>query len=189
MPVKKAKQKYVAFLRGINVGGHHKVPMAELRKEMEQLGYENVVTILNSGNLLFDGGGGRLDKLEKEIAEHLQQVFGFPVPTILRKAETIEALLSGDPFKGIELTKDKRFYVSFLRKDKEVDIQFPWTSTDHSFTITAKKNKTIISVLDLSKAKTPKAMEILEKLFQKENITTRNWKTLLRIEKKLDPTY
>ncbi len=47
MKSKKVKEKYIAFLRGINVGGHHKVPMADLRKEMESLNLENVVTILN----------------------------------------------------------------------------------------------------------------------------------------------
>jgi len=50
----KRKEKYVAFLRGINVGGHHKVPMADLRKELEKLGFENVMTLLNSGNIIFE---------------------------------------------------------------------------------------------------------------------------------------
>lgn len=45
--------RYVAFLRGINVSGHHKVPMADLRKEMEKLNFEKVITILNSGNIIF----------------------------------------------------------------------------------------------------------------------------------------
>ena len=47
------KEKYVGFLRGINVGGHHKVPMAELSKELKKLNFENVVTLLNSGNVVF----------------------------------------------------------------------------------------------------------------------------------------
>ena len=45
---------YIAFLRGINVGGNHKVPMADLRNKMTDWGYENVKTILNSGNVVFD---------------------------------------------------------------------------------------------------------------------------------------
>ena len=62
----------------------------------------------------------------------------------------------------------------------------PWSSPDNSFHILEKRGKDILSVLDLSKSKTPKAMEILEKTYGKSNITTRNWKTILRIEKKLN---
>ena len=46
-------ETFVALLRGINVGGHHKVPMAELRTELEKLGYSKVNTLLNSGNIIF----------------------------------------------------------------------------------------------------------------------------------------
>ncbi|MGY8913954.1 MAG: DUF1697 domain-containing protein, partial [Flavobacteriales bacterium] len=49
------KDFYIAFLRGINVGGHHKVPMAVLKTEFEKLGFKNIVTLLNSGNILFEG--------------------------------------------------------------------------------------------------------------------------------------
>lgn len=45
-------EKYIAFLRGINVGGHNRVPMADLKRHLEQIGFENVVTYINSGNIL-----------------------------------------------------------------------------------------------------------------------------------------
>jgi len=178
------KEKYVAFLRGINVGGHHKVPMADLRKELEKLGYENIITLLNSGNIIFETQTDTLDKLEKTLSEHLESCFGFPIPTIVRKAETILALFHLDPFKDIELTKSVRLYVSFLKNDTDSELKIPWTSSDKSFRILAKRDKSVLSVLDLSVSKTPKAMEALEKNFGKE-ITTRNWNTILRIEKKL----
>ena len=50
----KSTERYVAFLRGINVGGHHKIPMADLRRALEELGFRKVVTLLNSGNVIFD---------------------------------------------------------------------------------------------------------------------------------------
>ena len=111
------KETYIAFLRGINVGGHHKVPMADLRNELENLNCENVMTLLNSGNIIFDSRETNIEKLEKTIAEHLEMAFGFPIPTLLRKSKTISALLKRNPFKDIVLTKDIRLYVSLLRKD------------------------------------------------------------------------
>jgi len=177
----KTKEKYVAFLRGINVGGHHKVPMADLRKELEKLNFENIVTLLNSGNIIFDGIN---DNLEKKISEHLEESFGFPIPTIIRKSEMIYELVSNDPFKDIKLTKDIRLYVSFLKKNIQSDLELPWTSVDNSYKIVEKRDKTIFSILDLSLSNTPQAMEALEKSFGKD-ITTRNWKTIERIIKKL----
>lgn len=186
MTAKKINEKYVAFLRGINVGGHHKVPMADLRKELEALNLKKVVTILNTGNIIFEAATDDIEQLEKKIAEHLEKVFGFPIPTILRKSETIARLLSDDPFKDIELTKDIRLYVSFLQKEVESDLQLPWISEDESFRIMSKMDKTILTVLDLSIAKTPKVMSVVEKTFGKKNITTRNWKTIKRLETKLE---
>lgn len=186
--VKKSKimqKKYVAFLRGINVGGHHKVPMVELRKALEKLRFKNVITLLNSGNIIFEGADADVAGLEEKIGKHLEKVFGFPIPTLLRKAETIEDLLANDPFVGIEVTKAIRLYVSFLREETEGGLTIPWESEDGSYRILEKRGRTIISVLDISIGKTTKAMEILERSFGK-GITTRNWNTLKRIEKKLE---
>jgi len=178
-------KKYVAFLRGINVGGHHKVPMVELKKEMAKMNFENVVTLLNSGNIIFDGKESDLTALEKKISGHLEKTFGFQVPTLVRDANLIYALLNENPFKNIEVTQDVRLYVSFLAVDSEIDIKLPWRSEDGSYKIRYKKDKTILSVLDLSKSGTPEAMGALERLFGK-GITTRNWNTILRLGKKLN---
>ena len=72
-----------------------------------------------------------------------------------------------------------------LQKDIETDLHLPWTSDDNSYKIIDKSDKTVLSVLDLSIAKTPKAMKAFERFFGK-NITTRNWNTIKRIEKKLE---
>jgi len=184
MNSKKETERYVVFLRGINVGGHHKIPMADLRKELEELNLENVVTLLNSGNVIFDTLIDNPESLEKLISEKLEKTFGFPVPAIVRKAKTIFQLFSDAPFRDVEVTKDIRLYVSFLKKNKQLDFELPWTNADNSFKIIGRRDKTILSILDLSVSKTPKAMVALEKYFGAD-ITTRNWKTIDRIVKKL----
>lgn len=178
------KEKYVAFLRGINVGGHHKVPMAELREVLGKRGLENVITILNSGNVIFDAVSSSVKVLEKMISESLENTFGFPIPTIIRKAATISQLVDDAPFENIAITKDIRLYISFLKENSLTDLKLPYESADNSFRIIEKKENAILSILDLSVGKTPKAMSMLEKSFGKD-ITTRNWKTIERIIKKL----
>ena len=177
-------QKYVAFLRGINVSGHHKVPMVELKQQLEKLQFENVATILNSGNILFDSSTNDPDKLESNIAENLKSVFGFPIPTIVRGSSSILKMYTSDPFKEVDINKEIRLYVSFLKHDVANNLSVPWISEDGSYRILSVTNKSILSVLDLSISNTPKAMEILEKNFGND-ITTRNWNTIERIVKKL----
>lgn len=175
---------YVAFLRGINVGGRHKIPMATLRNVMETVGFSKVVTLLNSGNIIFESVDSHPGKIGKKISGLLESTFGFPVPTIVRKSSTIIELVEGNPFGNIEVTADIRFYVSFLKNEPKESIPLPWTSEDGSCIILENNGMEILSVLNLSIAPTPRAMAALEKFYGKD-ITTRNWKTIERIAGKL----
>ena len=184
MKSNEAKGKYIAFLRGINIGRHHKVPMAVLREELEKIGFENVTTILNSGNVVFDANVDKVESIEKIISMHLESCFDFAIPTIVRKSETISELFDKNPFKDVKEGKDMRLYVSFLKDEINDDLKLPWTSTDNSYKIIHKKDENILSILNLSISGTPKAMEILEKHYGK-NITTRNWNTIKKIMSKI----
>ncbi|WP_235299454.1 DUF1697 domain-containing protein [Portibacter marinus] len=177
--------KYIALLRGINVGGHHKVPMAELKKTLTSIGFDHPVTLLNSGNIIFERDEQAPEELEAILENELQSTFGFSVPTIIRTEETLREMLRTNPFQEVKMHKNIRRYVTFLKKNKEIDLQIPWYSDDRTFMIVRKDKSTIFSVLDVSLLKTPKAMQILEELSD-QNITTRNWNTIEKIGKKLD---
>lgn len=176
--------KHIALLRGINVSGHHKVPMAELKAMMIEWGFHNPITLLNSGNVIFEFEDQPLDKIESDLSEKLSSHFGFSIPVILRTAIQLAQLLASEPFKNITVTKDIRLYISFIRPSQNSSISLPWSTEKGEFQILDVKDNSIISVLDLSVTKTTKGMETLEKLFGKD-ITTRNWNTVLKIAKKL----
>lgn len=171
---------YILLLRGINVGGNKKVPMAELKALLTKEGFSEIKTILNSGNALFKGKDQESAYLEKYLEEVLEKHFGFSVPCILRRKEEIESLIAADPFKGIDVLKTTRLYISFLKKDVKSSLSLPYTSEDSSFRILSKDGRTIVSVLELAHAKTPDAMKILEQEFGK-GITTRNWNTVQKL--------
>ncbi len=76
-------KQYVALLRGINVGGRNKVPMADLRSTFEADGYQAVRTYINSGNVLFESGAPP-DSLEGELEAMLERRFGFPLVVVVR---------------------------------------------------------------------------------------------------------
>jgi uncharacterized protein (DUF1697 family) len=175
--------KYVAFLRGINVGGNKKVPMAKLKIAFGELGFKNIRTVLASGNVVFEGKKGNLVALAEKIALALEKRFGFTIPVIIREVDEIEKTVESDPFKGVAVTKETRLYLTFLSEKPNSTMKIPYTTSDKSFSIISLEDKTIFSALDLSKAGTTDAMAIIEREFGK-NITTRNWNTIVKIIQK-----
>lgn len=172
---------YVAFLRGINVGGNKKVAMADLKKMLEKMKYTNVHTLLNSGNIVFDGPTTSLKTLNATLEAQFEQTFGFTSAFIVRPMSDIEKLIKLDPFKNITVTKDVRLYVSFLPDTPKSILKIPYVSPEKDFQILAVADGEICSVLDLSKGSgTVDAMGILEKAFGK-NMTTRNWNTVMKL--------
>ena len=157
------------------------VKMARLKQILEDLGYQNVVTLLNSGNVIIETDKQNSKTIRAEIENNLEDTFGFPVRTILLTHAAITALVFSDPFKGIPVTKDTRLYITFLSEKPTSKLKVPYTSEDRSFCILSVTNSEIHSVLDLSRGKgTTDAMNILEKEFGKQ-ITTRNWNTVQKI--------
>jgi uncharacterized protein (DUF1697 family) len=154
--------------------------MAELKTLLIQLGCENVKTILNSGNFIFETKQKDIAGLERIIESALAENFGFPIPVILIPQKQITQLVNKDPFAGIDVHKNIRLYISFLKDTPKVKLAIPYISNDQAFSIIDVKDKIIVSVLDITTSNTPKGMEDLEKLFGK-NITTRNWNTIQKI--------
>lgn len=181
------RKTYTAFLRGINVGGNHKVPMKDLRTALESLDYTNVTTLLNSGNVIFDAPITAETDLAASLALSLEKTFGFPIPVLIRRADALLAFVNDNPFQAISTTKDTRLHVSFLKHATTADHTFPWSTADGAFQILGVKDLAAFSVLNLSVNGTPKGMEAIERLFGKE-VTTRNWNTILRMATKLNPT-
>ena len=90
-------QRYVAFLRAINVGGHT-VKMDRLRAEFEALRFRDVSTFIASGNVLFSTPSLDCAELESRIERRLEKSLGFPVATFLRTPEELQALVRDEPF-------------------------------------------------------------------------------------------
>jgi uncharacterized protein (DUF1697 family) len=105
---------FVALLRGINLGGHKVVKMDQLRKTFEELGFEEVKTYIQSGNVVFKAPAQTPENLAKRIEERILRHFGFPVPVVVRTAGEIGEVIRNNPLlkeKGIDLSK---LHVTFL---------------------------------------------------------------------------
>ncbi|MFJ9679233.1 DUF1697 domain-containing protein [Streptomyces sp. NPDC101194] len=94
---------YAALLRGINVGGHKKVPMAELRTLLTELGHGSVRTHLQSGNAVFSSASDDENALAAELEQAIEKRFGFPVPCLVRDGGYLAAVAAACPFPAGEL--------------------------------------------------------------------------------------
>lgn len=88
--------RFVAFLRAVNVG-RRRVDMETARRILEDLGYDDVSSYVNSGNLLFSATG-KAPALEKTIRAALEEKYGFELTTFVRTAAEVEAMATDKPF-------------------------------------------------------------------------------------------
>jgi uncharacterized protein (DUF1697 family) len=106
--------RYIAFLRGINVGGH-RVKMDRLRSIFAELGLKDVSTFIASGNVLFTTESGDADGLRKRIEGQLTSQLGYEVPTFLRSPSELAAIVAFSPPGTVTQTaSDSSHYVIFL---------------------------------------------------------------------------
>lgn len=152
---------YVAFLRGIgptnpNMRGE------KLRRVFEGLGFKNVRTVLASGNVIFQSGSRNAKSLEGSIETALHDRLGFRTTALVRTRDALRALTAPKIFGNKTDTPTTRLNVTFLKKGGQV-----------------------ASVIDLTRTRTPEIMRKLEREHGRE-ITTRTWKTILRILREVD---
>lgn len=92
--------QFVALLRGVNVGKANRVPMAELRALLSDLGYSRVDTLLNSGNATFHATRGTTARHAANIAAAIRVRLNVDVPVIVKSAGELAAIVSGNPIKA-----------------------------------------------------------------------------------------
>ena len=105
---------YVALLRGINVGGNNMIKMSALKASFERLGFKDVATYINSGNVLFKSKETDARKVEKKIERMLADEYKLPCKVVIRSAGEMATLVKKLP-KDWTGDKDWRYNVIFLR--------------------------------------------------------------------------
>lgn len=115
--------RYVALLRGINVGGKSRVEMARLKAVFEKLGLKDTVTYINSGNVIFSGGKQPLDTLVQQIEAAIESEFGFRVSAVVRDQHNIATIYDAVPADWVNDTTMK------------TDVMFLWQSYDSAKTL------------------------------------------------------
>jgi len=105
---------YVSMLRGINVGGHNRIKMDQLRTSLEALGLQQVKTYIQSGNVVFKADKISPAALSKKIEAKILSEFGLSISVISRTADEINKTIETNPFLGERGVDPEKLHVTFL---------------------------------------------------------------------------
>ncbi len=164
--------RYVALLRGINVGGNRKVPMTDLAETVRSLGYGDVRTHINSGNVVLstvDDEATVVDRLERALADR----FGFPIAVVARDAPSLAAIAGRDPFPG-HPEPHEHVYVTFLAEPADSSIA---TLAGPDVIIAGREVYALLDRGAMAKGQGP--MTAIEKMTGR--VTTRNMTTVKKL--------
>ena len=174
--------KYVAFLRGINVGGRRKILMADLKVLYQNLGYSNIVTYIQSGNVLFDSDTKESPKeMCEKITQAIKAQYDFDVPVIIRSVEEIEYILENNPFMTEEEGIINKLHLTFLSAipaPENVEIAKSFDFSPDVFEIIGNN---VFIYVGGSYHKTKLSNQFFEKKL-KVRATNRNWKTVRKLK-------
>src|ERR1043166_7213535 len=106
--------RYIAFLRGINVGGNKLIKMDALAAAFTAAGFLNVKTYIASGNVIFDSRASNIDGLEKKAERKLLETFGHNIAVVIFSLAELHELIESDVFKRITSHADAMLLVTFL---------------------------------------------------------------------------
>ena len=112
----------VSLLRGINVSGQKKVPMKELKTLYEELGFSDVTTYIQSGNVVFTTREKALDKLPQKIEKKIEEHFGFDVSVVHRTPQELKAVLETNPFLNETGLQENKLYVAFMAAEPDAGL-------------------------------------------------------------------
>ncbi len=169
---------YVAFLQGINVGGHALVKMQDLQKLFLSLGFTNIKTILASGNVVFEATENA-EVIAKKIEQALQKLMNKEIIVIIRTLAELQELVKKEPFKKTSPTAKK--YATFLAKPVK-KIRSSYFSEQEGFELLEINEYNVFSIaFPLANGRSGDPGSYVEKNYGV--CTTRNWNTIERIVK------
>ncbi len=171
---------YLAFLRGINVGGKNIILMEDLRDAFSSLEFSDVRTYIQSGNVAFTPKTGTKATLKKKVEKMILTRYGLTVPVILRSKTEMQKMVKADPFVKLVNDKKIKLYVCFLDALPEGEVTMPVIIDNEGLELISIKGQDAFVVSRPINGSYGFPNNIIEKKL-KVTSTARNWNTVLKI--------
>lgn len=178
--------RFVSLFRGINVGGHQHIRMDELKAVHEALGLQNVVSYIQSGNVVFTSDVTDKVQLSRELEAGFAQKFGFQVNVMVRSSAELHEIIANNPFQQQPLKESKWVVVLFLVDRPErtalVDLQQTYTGPEEIYLLGQELYIYYPNGIGRSKL----SLTLIERKLKTIG-TGRNWNTVLQLQKLTQP--
>jgi uncharacterized protein (DUF1697 family) len=174
------QQTYVAFLRGINVGGNKLIKMDALAAAFTAAGFRNVKTYIASGNVIFSARTADLEALTKKIEKFLLRTFGHQISVLVFPLAELQAIVNSKPFKRARRGDNAMLFSVLLRTPSTCAVP-PLESKTEKFKVVARQDR---AVFILARRKKTGWFGFPNNWVEKEfgvTASTRNWSTLEKI--------
>ena len=171
--------KYVALLRGINVLGKNMIKMETLRETFAALGFENVRTYINSGNVIFETASSDEARLAKKIHDAILRDFGFDISVMIRSVAEIKRMIENNPFVG-QFDNHKDLHLFFLNDELTAEqhaMLFAHANENEMFAVI---DRHIFSLLRIPFPDSAVCKGLIDKKMKVPS-TARNWRTVNKI--------
>ncbi len=165
---------YISMLRGINVGGNKKIKMSDLAALYESLGFKDVETYIQSGNVVFSSRERSPSALSKAIRNKIKESFGFDVVVVVRTGDEMEKVLENNPFKEKDAGKLHVTFLSDPPAAKPLDVFDAVKDKSEEYSFSGKE---IYLFLPYGYGRTKLSNNFFENKL-KVSATTRNWRTV-----------
>lgn len=170
--------KYVAILRGINVGGRKKILMKDLITVLSSLSLTNIETYIQSGNVSFYYSGKlNVSELEPLIEQKIEDQYEFKVPVIIRSSEQLQNIVNSNPYSNKD---NSQLYVTFNKTEPSVDIANLLDKSSYLPDLFESTPNHIYILCNTKYSDTKLNNNFFEKKL-KVTTTTRNWKTVNKL--------
>jgi len=116
-------QKFVSLLRGINVGSHRKIRMADLKTMFTNIGFNNPVTYIQSGNVIFDSEINDVEIIESLISKAILDTFGYQVPVLVKTSSDFDSIITNNPFYSGSVDTKKLHFTFLSRVPSSTDVK------------------------------------------------------------------
>ena len=173
--------RWVALLRGINVGGHRIIKKDELQAIFEGCGLTDVRTVLASGNVVFSSDSTSEEALTELIESALEEVLGYHVDVMVRTIAYLIELIALDPFGEIG-PGDGHNYVTFMTRTLDSVPEFPQNlKGQHVLALGLHEREFFAVTYKQQDGRYGDLGPFMQKEFGKQSVTTRNWKTVIKL--------
>ncbi len=175
--------KYIAFLRAVNVGGHNKIKMDDLKKLFISNGYKNVDTVIQSGNVIFETSEKSITAITTKIERKLNEFMKKEIKVFIRTYSELVNIVNDNPFSKTKADDKTGRYVFFLYKESENKIKIPFISAPGDVNVFKKTGLQLFLIAKKIPGKASSPNNLIEKTFG-ISATARNWNVICKIVEK-----